>query len=353
MCLVVGDVVVPRVKNALPGCLHKIRLAFDVHTACFKCRVAQWGADGLCTADRRCTECTREPRYIFQMVMNQAHKAQKRAEQRARAKRKEQERIEQQQAAVLNRRREAELAQQQHQLLSGATGVQPLFEVDTPALPSATSTPRRDPNQTLEVSFHASDLLSPNDVSITSIERILNNEDIVDTHTASGITIEGMAPPVKLADGSLPIVSVWFNVTDLSPPQRNQVGAYITMLINNNRTARGRELLINPVQPVSFQTKPTASASLSKPPVRPASCRANFNLLYQSPTLYIQFMPSLLHQVPLASTAGPSGDPSVQQQMPPMQVAAARAGLNVYPTTATMAPQPPLAAASAPPRNDR
>ena len=168
------------------------------------------------------------------------------------------------------------------------------------------------------------------------------------------LQFEGMAPPVELADGSLPIFSVWFNVTDLSPPQRNQVGAYITMLINNKRAARGRELLINPVQPVSFQTKPTASASLSKPPVRPASCRTNFNLLYQSPTLYTYFMPSLLHQVPLAPAAGPSGDPSVQQQMPPTQaVAAARAGLNVYSTPATMAPQPPLAAASAPPWDDR
>ena len=59
------------------------------------------------------------------------------------------------------------------------------------------------------------------------------------------------------------LVVAWFNVTELDPSQRNQVGTLITAMANSNRLKRGYELHKKVIQPVFF-TSGHATPSTSK-----------------------------------------------------------------------------------------
>ena len=132
---------------------------------------------------------------------------------------------------------------------------------------------------------------------------------------------------------------MWFNVTDLAPPQRNQVGALITALINTNRQARGRELLLNQVQPISFHTKQPPSAP-HKPQV------SSYTSLWHShvPTL-ARNKPECVLQVNLAHLAAPGGDQLQAQPLP----STSQAGLAVYTNPPAVPPAIPPKQQTAPP----
>ena len=128
-------------------------------------------------------------------------------------------------------------------------------------------------------------------------------------------------------------------MTDLAPPQRNQVGALITALINTNRQARGRELLLNQVQPISFHTKQPPSAP-HKPQV------SSYTPVWHShvPTL-AHNKPECVLQVNLAHLAAPGGDQLQAQPLP----STSQAGLAVYTNPPAVPPAIPPKQQTAPP----
>ena len=125
----------------------------------------------------------------------------------------------------------------------------------------------------------------------------------------------------------------------MSPPQRNQVGALIAALINTNRQARGRELLLNQVQPISFHTKQPPSAP-HKPQV------SSYTSLWHShvPTL-TRNKPEYVLQVNLAHLAAPGGDQLQTQPLP----STSQAGLAVYTNPPAVPPAIPPKQQTAPP----
>ena len=232
-----------------------------------------------------------EPGYIFAQITEKIEQGQERFQQRARHRQRSN--LRKQVAAEKEwtaQRRQQQAGNVLNQIPLGGSHAtsaqQDLFPAPNEQ-PSATSTPLHKAEEE-GLSFHASDFLFPpgddQDITFVSIDEVTNATDIADGRTPSGRHMyrQGTTEVQLLALTDLCVWFQWFNVTDLTLPQRGQVGAYITTLINTNRRARGRELLLNNVQPISFNTKQPPQAP-HKPPVRSA-LQTNFNLYSQSPT---------------------------------------------------------------------
>ena len=199
MRLVVGVAVVPDpaqgVRQALRGCTHKTRLPCDSHNACFKCRLKEWGLEGLCTPTRRCTECTNQPAYVYAEIVNKIEQGRKRSLQRAKARDKARANLALQIEAEKKWAAERRANQLDVVPLGGpAGGPQADLFPDPPAQPqpSATSTPVHALD---DESFHASDFLSPpgvdNDITFVFIDEVMNITDIIDALTPSGTHSSG------------------------------------------------------------------------------------------------------------------------------------------------------------------
>ena len=116
-------------------------------------------------------------------------------------------------------------------------------------------------------------------------------------------------------------------MTDLSPPQRNQVGAQITMFINQNRQALGRELMTHQMQPVYFNTKSSTGAPSAKPSVSVHACAHTLHYQHLC-NMYIHTRLSFLQSTHQQQFAAQSGD-QLQGAVLPLPVQLQQAGLSV------------------------
>ena len=190
--------VVPNaLKRPVPACTHRTRLNFDVHLACFKCRVKAWGLDGMCSNEHRCTECVNEPPYVFAMVVERYVHAQRRAENRQKAKQasKHSKGGASLSASAQARKQIGDSLKRQvdeikaRKAISAPHVTPEKLRFEDPFSTPSTSTPNPY-DDTYHQSFHESDLLSPPDLSFNTINSVINDMSFAEPSVQSGTTIE-------------------------------------------------------------------------------------------------------------------------------------------------------------------
>ena len=149
----------PRI--ALGSCPHQIRLPLDkAHECCHKCRLEVWGLEGLCTAQRRCTDCVDVPDIIFGEVKKQCRAMLIKA-------------------AGRRRQAERQKALKAQQAAQQSTSQPQLPKLNTVDKPLASSTPRQDDDldSLANVSLHSSDMASCAGLNLTEVMNVLEGAE--------------------------------------------------------------------------------------------------------------------------------------------------------------------------------
>ena len=175
----------------MASCSCKQKVELDPHGACLKCRVDATGFNNLCSLEQRCAECAASDPAVFALL--RAAVGRFKSKRRYRAKKHEQK-----------------------------TTVHLDTTPDYALIPSDAETSFTSPTG-----------------------------EVIPRHGTTGHTRDSSGG-LHAFTNRLCLVPAWFNVTDLNPTQRQQVGAVILSLKNCNRLSLGQKPLQNPEQPYFF-----------------------------------------------------------------------------------------------------
>ena len=205
--------------------------------------MAAWGGlEGLCTPDRRCTDCLDQPQYIFADISKKARATIKKAEAR-------------------KRQTAREKAKQEAQRLAAAPQLPQLHEITAPV---GSSTPKQghdiDSLPFGDVSIHSSDLASITSHAATDPFSLSDAMSVIGHDTDEGTNMLYHGTPVVAYKSQNPMLfTAWVNVTDMDQTSRTQLCVYATSLLNVCRQRQGLPILVNPIQPVYFTSKPAVT----------------------------------------------------------------------------------------------